>query len=236
MFTDWISRQCPHHLTRPVNTYAPSLWCAHMLYTAPLLSKHCHAIHLAREHTECGTRALQEIRDHTSSFIPSAGAVVTLSACLPPACLVCLPLWQARALREQHPSSPATVAAEAFIWQGNRISSTELPPATTHTHTDPYIKPRQCTQTEREIEFHFKVARRKTSGVGLFVPLFLLLPCYAAPWISKLIRKHDLHYGGQPPKKNKISLLMMSRGTAQRQRVQHTAICHKFHSNVDVPG
>lgn len=32
-------------------------------------------------------------------------------------------------------TSTAAMAAEAFIWQGNRISSTELPPATTHTRT-----------------------------------------------------------------------------------------------------
>ncbi len=169
-----------------------------MLYTASLLPKPCHAIHHVQEH-ECrrggiagglGPNCLPLFPQPVPK-LPDAGPClpVRMSSSLSVFfLLIYVPCWQECALCEQPPNSAATLmAAEAFIWQGNRISSPELPPAT--VHTEAYIKPHQYAERGREIEFNLKVACRKTTGEGLFVPLFVSFPALLCSTLNIKINK-----------------------------------------------
>lgn len=129
--------------------------------------------------------ALQEIWDKTAliyspglAVMPGARVKIPAfhSACLSsPSSSVSLS-EETGALCEQPPNSTVTLmAAEALIWQGNRVSSTELPPATAHTqrHT---LGLTETPRKGREIEFNWKVAHRDDNRGGS-VRAFACLSC-----------------------------------------------------------
>lgn len=171
--------------------------CTHALHRLPFtLALSCYA---SCTGTECRGGITGDLGPNCLHSFPQTNCKapnVSHSPCLPLShvssssiffLLVYLPFWQAGALCEQPRNSAATLmAAEAFIWQGNRISSTELPPATVHTET--YIKPCQYTQRGKEIEFNWK-ACRETTGEGLFVLFFVPPPALLCSTLNIKINK-----------------------------------------------
>lgn len=243
MFTDYIS--C-HQRRTPSTCMCTTAHIRSCFTPSPFYPSIVMLSILYRSTRNAVVGALQEVWDQTvfpvipsqpGGKAPDVGSNPSLTLCLSFTSSIFFLssslFWQASALWEQPPNSTATLmGAEAFIWQGNRISFPELPPATVHIET--YIKPHQYTQ--RGGKFNLKVTQRKDEGlfVSEFVSLSALLCCTLNVNINK--KTWFAYWWSLPEKKNKISSLLMSKDPAQRQHVQHTAICHNFLSDLDVPG